>query len=164
MSDVDRNFVAQQGVTLADPATCEIVTSALLFQPRVVVVWALLGAVLRSGWVFVVLGVVLWWGALVPGANLFEAVYNRLPGVKHRLTPAPPPRRFSQGMAGTFALGIGAAMLAHWTVTAIVLGAFFGIALTGLVVCRLCLGSFLYHLARGQMGFAVRTLPWGRGA
>ncbi|HJQ98126.1 MAG TPA: DUF4395 family protein [Candidatus Polarisedimenticolaceae bacterium] len=161
-SDSARNFVAQQGVDIADPASCEIVTSALLFQPRVVAVWALLGAVLRSGWAFVALGVVLWWCALVPAANPFEWVYNRF-GVRHRLGPAPPPRRFSQGMAGTFALAIGAAMLLGWTWAAVAIGVLFAVALTALVVGRLCLGSFVYHLIRGNVGFAMRTLPWGRG-
>ena len=162
MSDSARNFVAQHGVT-AGPAACEIVTSALLFQPRVVAVWALLAAVLRSGWAFVALGVVLWWCALVPAANPFEGIYNRF-GVRHRLTVAPPPRRFSQGMAGTFALAIGAAMLFGWTKTALAFGALFAVALAALNVGRLCLGSFVYHLMRGDVGFALRTLPWGRGA
>ena len=162
MSESARNFVAQQGVTNVDPAACEIMTSALLFQPRVVGVWALLGAVTRSGWVFVVLGIVLWWSALVPAANPFEWIYNRFG--RHRVPPAPPPRRFSQGMAGTFALGIGAALLCGWTWTAIVAGAFFAVALVALNFGRLCLGSFVYHLMRGNVGFAMRTLPWGPGA
>jgi hypothetical protein len=161
MSDADRNFVAQQGVTLADPAACEIVTSALLFQPRVVGVWALVGAVLRSGWVFLALGVVLWWCAVVPSANPFEWIYNHL-GVRHRVLPAPPPRRFSQGMAGTFALALGASLLCGWTTAAIVIGAFFGVALVALIFGRLCLGSFVYHLIRGNAAFAMRTLPWSR--
>ena len=161
MSDADRNFVAQQGLPVPDPATCEIVTSALLFQPRVVAAWALVGAVMRSGWVFVALGAVLWWCAIVPAANPFEWIYNRF-GVRHRLTPAPAPRRFSQGMAGTFALAIGTSMILGWTVAAVVIGIFFAIALMALVVGRLCFGSFVYHVLRGDAGFAMRTLPWSR--
>jgi hypothetical protein len=161
MSEAGRNFIAQQGVTLADPAACEIVTSALLFQPRVVAVWALVGAVLRSGGVLVALGVVLWWCAIVPAANPFEWIYNHL-GVRHRLTPAPPPRRFSQGMAGTFALAVGTAMICGWTWAAIAIGVLFAVALAALVVGRLCFGSFVYHLIRGNVAFAMRTLPWAR--
>jgi hypothetical protein len=45
-----------------------------------------------------------------------------------------------------------------------VLEALFIAAVLALAVFRFCLGSFIYHLLRGRAGFALRTLPWGRGA
>lgn len=63
---------------------------------------------------FAVLALALWWGALMPRANPFDAL-----------------------------------ML---------------IAVASVALGRLCFGSILYHLARGRIDFALRTLPWGRGA
>ena len=37
-----------------------------------------------------------------------------------------------------------------------------GVALGALVFGRFCLGSYLYHLLRGETSFANRTLPWSR--
>jgi predicted lipid-binding transport protein (Tim44 family) len=59
------------------------------------------------------------------------------------LAPAPAPRRFSQRMAGTMLGGAGLALLAGRP-----------------VLGRFCLGSYLYHLLRGEASFANRTLPW----
>ena len=53
---------------------------------------------------------ILWWNVLIPRLNPFDVVYNRTPANRPgavRLEPAPPPRRFAQGMAGSFALAIG---------------------------------------------------------
>jgi hypothetical protein len=46
-----------------------------------------------------------------------------------------------------------------------VLEAFVLVAI-GLVIggSRLCIGSFVFHVLRGNGEFAKRTLPWGRGA
>jgi hypothetical protein len=35
-------------------------------------------------------------------------------------------------------------------------------ALGALVLGRFCLGSYLYHVLRGETTFANRTLPWSR--
>jgi hypothetical protein len=167
MGDADRNFVLQQGLEPSGADSCTLMTSALLFQPRVVGLWFLLGVVLRSGWVFLALAVVLWWNALVPALNPFEILYNRVfAGRSGRpaLGPAPAPRRFSQGMGGTFAAAMAAALLTGSRGAAIGIGIVFGLAVAVLVFGRLCVGSFVYHLLRGEFAFAVRTLPWGRGA
>ena len=78
--------------------------------------------------------------------------------------PAPAPRRFAQGMAGTFALAIGIALLAGWRMTAIVLEGFLILAIGALVLGGFCVGSFLFHLLSGRKDVAGRTLPWARGA
>jgi hypothetical protein len=36
------------------------------------------------------------------------------------------------------------------------------VALGALVLGRFCLGSYLYHVLRGETTFANRTLPWSR--
>jgi Domain of unknown function (DUF4395) len=80
-----------------------------------------------------------------------------------RLSPAPPPRRFAQGMAGTFLLGIGTSLLLGWTTTAYVLEGLLIVAVAALMA-GFCLGSFIFHLLSGRATFATRTLPWARGA
>jgi hypothetical protein len=42
-----------------------------------------------------------------------------------------------------------------------VLEAFVLVAIGLVVVGRFCLGSFVFHLLRGNGEFARRTLPWG---
>lgn len=167
MGDADRNFVIQQGLDPAHAGTCTPLTSALLFQPRIVGLWVLLGVVLRSGWVFAALSAVLWWNVLVPALNPFEIIYNRFfAGRSGRpaLGSAPAPRRFSQGMGGTFAAAMAAALFTGSRGAAIGIGIAFLFAVAVLVFGRLCFGSFVYHLLRGRVAFAVKTLPWGRGA
>jgi hypothetical protein len=162
----DRNFVLQQGLEDPPGFTCSLVSSALLFQPRVVGLVALAGTIGQWPYVFAGLALVLWWSSLLPRLSLFDFVYNRTlgrrPGAPH-LEPAPPPRRFAQGMAATFATAIWAAMTADLPLAAWILQAFLLLAVAALVFTRLCLGSFVYHVVRGRRAFAVRTLPWGRG-
>ena len=164
--NAERNFVVQQGFEAPDVASCPVLTSALLFQPRLVGLWGLVAAFLRSGPLFAALAAALWWSALLPRWNPFDALHNRLaahrPDVP-RLTPAPGPRRFAQGMAGTFAAGIGVSLLLGAPRAALVIEAFFFLAVGAIVFGRFCLGSFLFHLAHGRVSFALRTLPWSRG-
>ena len=111
------------------------------------------------------LSIILWWSALVPSLNPFDVLYNHLVAARKglpRLTPAPAPRRFSQGMAATFMLAIGASLLAGWTTLAWVLEAVLLASLGALVFGRFCLGSFIFHLLTGNVAFARRTLPWAR--
>ncbi len=162
----DRNFVLQQGLPLPNPAACPALTSALLFQPRVVGLWVVVGAVLQSGTIFLALAAVLGWSALAPAWNPFELVYNHLLADRSnrpRLAPAPGPRRFSQGMAGVFAASIGACLLGGARGAALIIEIVFILAVGALAFGRLCVGSFVYHLVHGRAAFAVRTLPWGRG-
>jgi hypothetical protein len=67
-------------------------------------------------------------------------------------------------MAATFMLLIGVSLLAGASVAAWVLQALLLVALGALIFGGFCLGSFLFHLMRGQAAFATRTLPWSRGA
>jgi Domain of unknown function (DUF4395) len=67
------------------------------------------------------LSAVLWWNAIVPTHNLFDAIYNHTvaePRGLPRLGAAPAPRRFAQGMAGTFALAIAVALMLGATTAA----------------------------------------------
>lgn len=167
VSAVKRNFILQQGLAEPPAASCSREYSALLFQPRLVGLVVLAGIVLQEPRIFLALGTLLWWCALVPSLNPFDALYNRTlarrPG-SFTLPPAPGPRRFSQGMAGTFMLAIGISLLLGWKVTAIVLEAFLVLAVGVLALGGFCVGSFIFHLIRGRAALAVRTLPWARGA
>ena len=166
-ASLKQNFILQQGLCEPSAATCPAQYSALQFQPRVVALVVLAGVILQEPWVFLVLGAILWWHVLVPRMNPFDAIYTRTLATRPGgvpLSPAPPPRRFSQGMAGTFMLGIGASLLLGWKTTALVLEGFLIVAVAALVLGGFCLGSFIFHLLSGRATFATRTLPWARGA
>jgi hypothetical protein len=159
------NFVRQQGFTDMPAASCGSQFGALNFQPRVIGVIVLIGLVLRAGTFFLVLSAVLWWSALVPRLNPFDYVHNLMFAGRRGtppLTPAPAPRRFSMGMAASFMLGIGIALVRQWSVAAIVLEAFLVVALSALLFGRFCLGSYIFHLIRGRATFANATLPWAK--
>ena len=161
------NFILQQGLCEASAASCPAQYSALLFQPRLVGLVVVAAVILQEPLVFLSLGAILWWNALVPRLNPFDLLYNRTlasrPGGV-ALTPAPPPRRFAQGMAGTFALSIGGCLALGWNTAAHLLEGSMIVALAALLVGGFCLGSFIFHMLRGRASFARRTLPWGRGA
>jgi len=160
------NFVRQQGFPEASDASCGHRFPALMWQPRIIGVLVLIGLALQRGPYFLALAALLWWNVLVPKLNPFDALYNRfVAGPKGRpgLTPAPAPRRFAQGMAGTFMLAIGLSLLAGASLVAWVLEALLLVALGALVLGRFCLGSYLFYLFTGRAGFANRTLPWAHG-
>jgi uncharacterized protein DUF4395 len=162
-----RNFILQQGFDDPPSASCPHQYSALLFQPRVVGVVVVVAVLLQEPFLFLALAAVLWWSALFPRLNPFDAVYNATLAVRPggmKLTPAPAPRRFSQGMAGTFALAIGISLMRGWNATAIVLQGLLIVAVALLNFGGFCLGSFVFHLLRGKGALALRTLPWARGA
>jgi hypothetical protein len=162
-----RNFILQQGLAEPSAASCPAQYSALLFQPRIVGLVVLVGVVMQEPWVFLALGAVLLSVALVPRLNPFDALYNRTLAIRPgriALMPAPPPRRFAQGLAGTFAVAIGTSLALGWKATALVLEGFLIVAVGALVLGGFCLGSFVFHLLRGRATFATRTLPWSRRA
>jgi hypothetical protein len=166
MHDPERNFILQQGVEDPGPQDAHRRFEALLFQPRLIGLAVLVGITLQSPAVFLSLWAVLWWSALLPHLNPFDALYNVTLGARPgaiRLRPAPAPRRFAQGMAGTFALAIGAMLRLEWFITAYVLEVFLGAAIAALIFGRFCLGSYIYHLLRGDNEFAGKTLPWSHG-
>jgi len=163
MHDPERNFILQQGLEDPGPQGSHRRFEALLFQPRLIGLTVLVGITLQSSAIFLGLWAVLWWSALLPQLNPFDALYNLTLGTRPgalRLGPAPAPRRFAQGMAGTFALAIGVMLQLEWFITAYVLGGFLGAAIVALVFGRFCLGSYIYHLLRGEAEFAGKTLPW----
>lgn len=159
------NFVRQQGFSETPKESCSAHFSALNFQPRVTGPLVLVGILFQFAPIFLVLSAVLWWSALLPRWNPFDAIYNLLLAGRSgrpRLTPAPAPRRFSMGMAASFMLGIGVSLLAGWTALALVLQGFLVVALVALLFGKFCLGSYIFHMLRGEVSFANRTLPWSR--
>jgi SAM-dependent methyltransferase len=164
-NNADRNFILQQGLEAPESASCAQVSSALMFQPRLVALTVVAGTISQSPAVFAVLGAVLWWCALMPRWNPFEFAYNRTLGRRPGaplLAQAPAPRRFAQGMAATFAVAIAACLANGLSIGAWVLQAMFLLAIAALAFGRFCLGSFVYHLWRGRVPFAMATLPWSR--
>lgn len=161
-----KNFILQQGLEQQEQESCPVRFSALMFQPRFLGVFILLAVLLQSSTIFLVLSGILWWNVLFPHLNPFDLVYNRTLAIRPgavRLEPARPPRRFAQGMAGTFALAIGMLLLFQLETTALILEVLLLAALAALIFGRFCLGSFLYYLLRGRSDFAIGTLPWKRG-
>jgi hypothetical protein len=161
------NFIRQQGLICGDTGTCRDQFSGLMFQPRIIGLLVAVGLVFQSWPLFVALAVLLWWNVLVPSLNPFDAAYNRMiagPRSLPALTTAPAPRRFAQGMAGTFMLAAGALLFMGWHTAAYVVEALLVVALSALIFGKFCLGSYIYHLLRGQAGFANRTLPWAHNA
>jgi len=160
-----RNFVEQQGFREAVANSCGYLFPALMFQPKIIGVLVVIGLVLQSGLFFLVLSAVLWWNVLAPDLNPFDALYNNLiaaPKGLLRLTRAPAPRRFAQGMAATFMVAIGTTLLLGWHVAAWIIEGLLVAALVALIFGKLCLGSYIFHLLRHDSGFANRTLPWVR--
>lgn len=159
------NFIRQQGFRDASAEVCPYQYPALMWQPRIIGALVIIGVLLQSWGYFTVFWVLLWWNAAVPRLNLFDALYNIMvatPRGSPMLDPAPPPRRFAQGMAGTFMLAIGVALLLGLRGVAWVLEGVLLAALGALIFGRFCLGSYLFHLATGQSAFANRTLPWSQ--
>ena len=159
------NFVKLQGLGHVAADSCAAHYNALNFQPLITAALVVPAIVLQSAPLFLALAVIQWFNVIAPRWNMFDAIYNaslaKRPGAE-RLTPAPAPRRFSMGMSASFFLGIGVSLLQGWTTVSIVLQVFVGVALSAIILGKFCLGSYIYHLVRGQAGFANRTLPWSR--
>jgi hypothetical protein len=159
------HFIQQQGFPEADPTACGRQFAALMFQPWLVGLPVAAGLITQSPALFLALSAVLVWNVLVPRWNPFDALYRALvsgPRGLPPLGPAPAPRRFAQGMAATFLLGIGLSLLAGNATLAWILEGFLVVALSALLAGRLCLGSYVYHRIKGNGVFANRTLPWAR--
>jgi hypothetical protein len=136
-----------------------------MWQPRVIGILVLVGLAFQAWSYFLALWALLWWSAVLPGLNPFDALYNQLvakPKGLPSLSPAPAPRRFAQALAGTFALVIGLSLFFGWSIVAWAFEALLIAALAALIFGRFCLGSYLFLLFTGQAGFAKRTFPWAR--
>jgi Domain of unknown function (DUF4395) len=158
-----RNFILQQGFDEPAPAVCRRQYSALLFQGRVVFVWVVAGIFFQTPALFYVLCAVLWWSALLPALNPFDAAYNSTFGRRagaFQLTAAPAPRRTAQAMAGGFALTCGLLIHLGVSVAAYIVEGFFLAAVLALTLGGLCVGSYVYQVLRGKRTFARQTLPW----
>jgi hypothetical protein len=105
---------------------------------------------LQSPFAFYLLCAVLWWSALLPKLNPFDAMYNLIVGRNELsasyLTPAPVPRRTAQAMAGIFALSCGLFLHFGFFTAAYVMEAVFLGAVLALILGGFCLGSFTFHL------------------
>ena len=119
-----------------------------MFQPRVIAGVVISSVVLQSPWFFLALSTVLWWSALVPSHNPFDAFFNHLITDPRRLAAmpvAPPPRRFAQAMAATFAMSIAMTLIAGASHAAWLLEGVFVVASISVVVRRFCLPAYMYH-------------------
>jgi hypothetical protein len=119
--------------------------------------------IFQSGALFLILSAVLWWNVSVPALNPFDAVYNGFiagPKGLQPITPAPGPRRFAQEMTATFMLCIGLFLFFNLQILAWIFESLLVVALSSLIFGKFCLGSYVYHLIKGKVAFANRTLPW----
>jgi uncharacterized protein DUF4395 len=165
-SSVVTNFMRQQGFPDEPPDACNMRFEGLYFQPRIVFPLIVVGILFQSATLFLLLSAILWWNALVPSLNPFEAAYNRFvaaPRATASLTPAPMPRRFAQGMAAAFLLGAALALRGGQPLVSWILQGFLVVAFSALLFGKFCLGAYVYHLLKGRVAFANSTLPWARG-
>ena len=146
----ESRFIVNQGFTEPAPESCGLHFAALQFQPRVIGIILVAGMILQSiatlpsVALFAMLGIVLCWSALLPDANVFEWAYN-LTSPRYRLTRAPVPRRFAQGLAGGMALVIAAFLYMHWMLAAMLVELLLLAAVAGILFAKFCFGSWLYH-------------------
>jgi len=160
-SQVD--FIREQGFTAEG---CQDgLYSALMFQPRVIAVVVISGIVFQSPGLFLALATVLWWGALVPRHNPFDAFFNHVMADPTRLAAmpaAPPPRRFSQAVAGTFAMSIAMTLFAGASHLAWLIEGVFLAGSMSVAVRRLCLPAHVYHLLWPRSPATPCPSPSGR--
>ena len=160
-----RNFILQLGFEDPAPAVVPLQYSALVFQPKVVLIGVVAGILFQSPAIFAALGALLWWSALFPKLNPFNALYNRTLGSRpgaFRLGPSPAPRRGAETEAGAVALTSALLIHAGFSLAAYVVEAIFLAAALAVLIGSFCTGSFTYHLLRGRWRFALQTIPWAR--
>ncbi|HET7216071.1 MAG TPA: DUF4395 family protein [Terriglobia bacterium] len=158
-----RNFILQMGFEDPSPEIRPRQYSALVFQPKVVLVTIIAGILFQSPVVFLALGAVLWWNAMFPKLNPITALYNRTTGRRpeaFHLGPAPAPRRAAETEAGTIALAIALLLYGGFSLGAYVFEAVLLTAVLAVIFGSFCTGTFMYHLARGRWKFVRQTLPW----
>jgi Domain of unknown function (DUF4395) len=146
MRQSQADFIRQQGFVIQD--RLDGLYPALMFQPRVIGAIVAYGIARQSPWAFLMLSTVVWWSALVPTQNPFDAFLRRVIVNSRRLralSVAPPPRRFAQGTAATLAMAIGVARLSRASGAAWLLEGMFAGALIAVIFGRFCVGSHLYH-------------------
>src|SRR5213078_567119 len=72
------NFMKQQGFTQEPPDRAALRFKGLQFQPTIVGSMMLVAILTQSPAIFLLVSALLWLNVLVPAANPFERVYNRL--------------------------------------------------------------------------------------
>ena len=161
------NFMKQQGFTQEPPDRAALRFKGLQFQPMIVGLMMLVAILTQSPAIFLLLSALLWLNVLVPAANPFEQVYNRVvarPRGRPALTPAPGPRRFAQGMAAVFMLAAGLALLEGWRTASYAFQGLIVVAFAALLLGKFCLGAYVYHLLKGNAALANGTCPWSDSA
>src|SRR3989442_9565783 len=131
------NFMKQQGFTPEPPDRATLRFKGLQFQPTIVGSMMLVAILIQSPAIFLLVSALLWLNVLVPAANPFEQIYNRVVARRRGrppLTPAPGPRRFAQGMAAGFMLAAGLTLLQGWGLAAYVFPALLVVALAALLL------------------------------
>ena len=160
-SNVD--IIRQQGFTTEG---CQDgLYSALMFQPRVIAGVVISGVVFQSPWLFLALATVLWWSALVPSHNPFDAFFNHVMADPKRLAAmpaAPPPRRFSQAVAAAFAMSIAMTLFTGASYAAWLIEGVFVAGSISVVVRRICLPAYVYHLMWSRTPATPCPSPSGR--
>src|SRR5256886_6586349 len=136
------NFMKQQGFTQEPPDRAALRFKGLQFQPMVVGSLMLAAILTQSPAIFLLVSALLWLNVLVPAANPFEQVYNRLvarPRGRPPLTPAPGPRRLAQGMAAVFMLTAGLTLLQGSTTASYPFQGLIVVAVAALLLRKFCL-------------------------
>ncbi|HEV2246897.1 MAG TPA: DUF4395 family protein [Terriglobia bacterium] len=163
-SSIDR-FMSQQGFGDEEPSRRHWHFRALQLQPWVLGVLVAVGIIFQWAMLFFVLAAVLAWNVMVPALNPFERLYDWMiggPASMPKLDPAPPPRRFAQGMAASFMAAAGISLALGWMIVAYVFEAFLLVALIALIAGRFCMGSYVFHTLSGRGAFANSTCPWSK--
>ena len=157
------DFIREQGFTTE--GCHDGLYAALMFQPRVITGVVISGVVLQSPWLFLALSTVLWWGALIPSHNPFDAFFNHVMADPMRLAAmpaAPPPRRFSQAVAATLAMSIAMTLFTGASHAAWLIEGVFVAASMSVVVRRFCLPAYVYHLLWSRTPASPCPSPSGR--
>src|SRR6266550_3071457 len=156
-----RNFMKQQGLTQEPPDRAALRFKGLQFQPTIVGSMMLVAIVTQWPAIFLLVSALLWLNVLVPAANPFEQVYNRVVARRRGRPPlTPAPGRFAQGMAAVFMLAAGLTLLQGWRTASYVFQGLLAVAFAALLLGKFCLGAYVYHLLKGNVALANGTCPW----
>jgi Domain of unknown function (DUF4395) len=150
-----QQFVRDQGFPDGDVRLYQ----ALMFQPRAVGAIVAAAVLTQQPWIFLALGVILWWSTLAPAFNPFDVIYNVVFARRialARLSSAPAPRRYSMGMGATVALLAGAAGVFGLTYATWALEVILVWALVIVVFTRFCLGAYMYRRLTAVPGLLNR--------
>ena len=154
---VEIKFLQQQGFPDVTEKSAKTHYKGLQFQPRIVGSIMLLSFLLQNAWLFLTISVILWINTLIPKANIFEIIYNISVAKKNnlpKLSPAPGPRRFAQGMAASFLLITSISLFNSWMPVVYIAEAIILIAFSSLIFGKFCIGAYIYHFLRGNSAFA----------